>query len=227
MAATTLGTGHEDAWLEFPPISASAPARLIVFLHAAGSSAELIAPVVVAWQLKFPGATAAAMHGLMTSRADYRRRDWFESGDPESTSMRAADALAARVHALQQSAGITGAKTIVVGFSQGATLAIELVRRHPELAHIVVGYAVRLARRFQDGELFTATVHLIHGEFDSIVPVVHGERAYQGLRAVGADVSLDVAGAAAHEIDQELVNLGTMRAMQTIFRGRRIGGALH
>ena len=43
----------------------------------------------------------------------------------------------------------------------------------------------------------------------------------RGLRAIGADVSLDIVEDEAHAIGQGLVNLGTTRVMQTLFRGRQ------
>ena len=60
----TSESRDEQLWLELPPISATAPKRLIVFLHAAGSTPELLAPVAIAFQLKFPGATVVLMQGL-------------------------------------------------------------------------------------------------------------------------------------------------------------------
>jgi phospholipase/carboxylesterase len=76
----------------------------------------------------------------------------------------------------------------------------------------------------REGERIGPTVHLIHGEFDSVVPSVHASRAFRGLRAVGADVTLDVVEDEAHAIGQEMVNLGTTRVMQTVFRGRTLTG---
>ncbi len=93
--------------------------------------------------------------------------------------------------------------------------------REPAPPAIVVAYAGRLARPIVDGDRIGATVHLIHGEFDSVVPSVHATRAFRGLRAVGADVTLDIVEDESHAIGQGMVNLGTTRVMQTVFRGRR------
>ena len=61
--------GHPGGqlWLELPPLSERAPRRLLVFLHGAGSRPEAFAPVAIAWQLKFPGATVAILQGLHES----------------------------------------------------------------------------------------------------------------------------------------------------------------
>ncbi|MCO5106518.1 MAG: alpha/beta fold hydrolase [Burkholderiaceae bacterium] len=221
-------------WLELPPQSPRAPRRLLVFLHGAGSSAEAFAPIALAWQLKFPGATAAILEALRAGSLD-RGRDWFDSrGVSADRQPRIEDAcavVAQRLEALQRTTGIDGSRTIVVGFSQGATVALELARSHAALASIVVSYAGQLARPIAPDERVAPTIHLLHGEFDSLVPAVHAERAYRGLSAAGADVTLDIAADEAHSIGQAMVNLGTTRVLQTLFRGRvrraRGGATLH
>ena len=213
----------EQLWLELPPMSPSAPRRLLVFLHGAGSTAEAFAPVALAWQLKFPGATVAILQALEPA-GEAPNRNWY---DPSGVSTEhgpriaaAADEVARRIAALQSDSGLGGELTTVVGFSQGATVAIELARRAPEKVSIVVAHAGRLARPVRDGESISATVHLIHGELDTLTPVDHSKRSFRHLRAAGADVSLDIAADTGHAIDQSLVTLGTTRVLQTLFRGR-------
>ena len=221
-------------WLELPPQSAQAPRRLLVFLHGAGSSAEAFAPIALAWQLKFPGATAAILEALREGCAN-RGKDWFDargvSTDRQPRIEGACTVVARRLEALQLATGIEGARTVVIGFSQGATVALELARSHAPLASIVVSYAGQLARPIAPEEKIAPTIHLVHGEFDSLVPAVHAQRAFRGLRAAGADVTLDIAADEAHSIGQAMVNLGTTRVLQTLFRGRtrraRNGSTLH
>lgn len=193
----------------------------MVFLHGAGSSPETFAPIAVAWQLKFPGATAVLLQGLQ--QRDYGA-DWFDPrdcrGEGSDRIAHAAGVVATRIDNLQRTLGLDGTDTVLVGFSQGATVALEVARVRPEQASIVVAYAGRLARPIRPDEQVASTVHLIHGEFDSIVPSVHSTRAYRGLRAAGADVTLDIVADEAHTIGQGLVSLGTTRVMQTLFRGR-------
>ncbi|RPH44786.1 MAG: hypothetical protein EHM87_09085 [Burkholderiales bacterium] len=211
----------DQVWLELPPISASAPRRLLVFLHGAGSSPETFAPVAIAWQLKFPGATAVLLQGL---RRFGGVADWFDPAARDAQGAlqldEASGTVAERIAGLQGTLGVDASETVVVGFGQGATLALELARTQAGLASIVVAYAGRLARPLRDGDRVGATVHLIHGEFDSVVPAVHASRAFRGLRALGTDVTLDIVEDEAHSIGQEMVNLGTTRVMQTVFRGR-------
>jgi len=229
-AAPQPGQTGEQLWLELPAMSASAPGRLLVFLHGAGSRPEDFAPVAIAWQLKFPGAIGAILQGPLPA-AGGRGYDWFDgsgvAADRISRVAIAAQAAVERVRALQQATGFGPQRTVLVGFSQGATVALQALRADPALAAIVVAYASRLSCPIRPEERIEASIHLIHGELDTIVPLVHARQALRGLRAAGAEVTLDVGIEDAHSIGQEGVITGTSRVMQTIFRHRRArtGGA--
>ncbi len=220
----TADTPGARLWLELPPISAAAPRRLLVFLHGAGSSAEAFAPIAIAWHLKFPGATVAILDAPRPSGTG-RGSDWYDPGGISASHppriANAADQVARRIEALQNACGLRGGATVLVGFSQGATVALELARRAPELAAIVVSYAGRLASPVRQGESIPSTIHLIHGEFDSLVPVDHSQRTHRHLSAAGADVTLDIVIDEGHVLDQSMVTLGATRVLQTLFRGRR------
>jgi phospholipase/carboxylesterase len=211
-------------WLELPAMSPSAPARLLVFLHGAGSRPEAFAPVAIAWQLKFPGATVAILQAPRPGAGGYGF-DWYDSeGTPAERLARADDAardVVSRVRALQQHCGLDAARTVLIGFSQGATVALQALRGEPELCGILVAYAARLASPIRPGERIDAAVHLVHGELDTVVPLVWGRRALDGLRAAGADVTLDIGTEDGHGIGQEGVIVGTTRVMRTVFRDRR------
>lgn len=213
----------DEVWIELPPISRTARRRLIVFLHGHGSSAQQFAPVGIAWQLKFPGAVGVLMNARRgTGR---RARKWFDQRPLDGRAARidaAVEEFRARLALVQAEQRIGPESTMLVGFGQGATIALEALRaRGGPPASIVVAYAARLARPVRPGERVDAAVHLVHGTHDSIVPLAHARQARRGLAAAGARVTLDILADGVHSIDQEMVNLGTLRAMQTVFRGRR------
>jgi len=180
--------------------------------------------VALAWQLKCPGATAAIVEGLRPC-ASNAGRDWFDASGVSTDRAARIDAagieLADRLRTLQRDTSLAPAETVVVGFSQGATVALALARQQPAPAAIVVSYAGQLARPIAPGEHIEPTVHLLHGEFDSIVPTVHAERAFRGLQATGSDVTLDIVADESHSIGQAMINLGTARVLRTLFRGRQ------
>jgi phospholipase/carboxylesterase len=205
-----------------------------VFLHGAGSTPEVFVPVAIAWQLKFPGATAAIVEGLRPASLQ-GGRDWFDARGVAADRAGRIDAasreLAERLRAVQQDTGVSPADTVVVGFSQGATMALALARLRPSPVAIAVSYAGQLARPIAPGEHLHPTVHLLHGELDTVVSPVHAGRAFRGLQATGSDVTLDIVEDESHSIGQAMINIGTTRVLQTLFRGRtprgRSTGVLH
>ncbi len=224
MSAAAHDPSGPQLWLELPALSASAPRRLLVFLHGAGSRPETFAPVAIAWQLKFPGATAAVLQAPQASASGHGY-DWYDASGVAAERIGRIDAASAtvahRIGLLQQACGIGAERTVLIGFSQGATVALQTLRRHPGLSDIAVAYAGRLASPIRPDEQISASVHLVHGELDSIVPLVHARQALRGLQAAGASVTLDINADGSHTIGQESVILGTTRVLQTIFRHRR------
>ena len=222
---------NSTAWIELPPINQKhAPSRLLVFLPGDQSSAESFAPVAIAWQLKFPSALCMILQPPLGDGL------WWE----KHRSRRDAAASCARLVALQvqdqqRLLGLLASQTALIGFAQGATVALELIRRstrgqaHQDeasvlpLCSIVVAYAAQLARPLLAHEHVDCSVHLIHGDLDHRVPAIYGQQAYRSLKAAGADVTWDLLADATHTIGQDGVIVGTMRALHSIFRGRSKG----
>lgn len=230
-------------WLEFPPIDPTGTRRLLVFLHDQGSSPERFAPVAIAWQLKFPGATGIVLQSAqrfadgsswfddrLNRALDGRHDDRLnQRRDDRAARIEAArDQVAGRIEQLQQNSGLGPERTVVIGHGQGGLLALELARTPMAPAAITVAYGARLASPLREGDWLSGSVHLIHGAFDSVVPAVHAQQAFRGMQALGVNASLDLLEDEAHGIGQGLVNIGTLRVMQTVFRGRsprRVSGS--
>jgi phospholipase/carboxylesterase len=221
-----MGNGmSEQLWIELPPIHDVPPTRLLVFLHGAVSNTDKFAPVAIAWQLKFPTAAAYILQAPQKSVPNADRFSWFS---PTATATEkieaiqtAANNVADKLETLQKSTGLNAQSTVIVGFSQGATVALEVARSRANCADIVVAYAGQLSSAVLAGQTINArTIHLVHGELDSIVTPDQAERTYRQLLQAHGDVTLDVIEDGTHAIDQDFITVGTTRAMQSIFRGR-------
>ena len=217
-----------------PPMAGGEAKRLLMILPAAGSTPGLHVTAAIAWQQKFRSAQAvllAAPHPAPVQPGDGetgpRHRYWIDPAEyPVSAGSirREAGAVAGRIRAWQARSGIDAEQTILIGFSQGASIALELAFAPCRIAGIIVGFAPRLYRLPVDGDRIASTIHLIHGRYDSVVPLAHGEAALRRLGSIAATVSLNIVEDGGHVVDQDQLNIATQRTMQTLFSGRRERG---
>ncbi|MGC3962392.1 MAG: esterase [Rhodocyclaceae bacterium] len=103
----------------------------------------------------------------------------------------------ATVRHWQQVAGVGAPQTMLVGFSQGAIMALESTK----LADAPAARVVSLAGRFATlpTQRPASSIHLLHGSADAVMPVALAEAAYQGLAHWGAVPTLDVLPGVGHE----------------------------
>ena len=114
----------------------------------------------------------------------------------------------ANVRLWQRQARLEAEATVLVGFSQGAMMALEAVARAGDEA--LAGRVVALAGRF--AQLPTVapigtTLFLVHGKADAVVHYGFTVVAAQHLVDLGADVVADVIPFPGHQIDEEVLEL--------------------
>jgi phospholipase/carboxylesterase len=140
-----------------------------------------------------------------------RGRQWFsvQGIDDANRGERVAQALPlflAEVQRWQAQLGVPAAATALIGFSQGAILALEASKQTELLAARVVGIAGRFITL--PAQLHThCTVHLIHGKSDEVMPYGLTVQAAEHLVAVGADVTADVLPFVRHELPGEVMDM--------------------
>lgn len=133
-------------------------------------------------------------------------RQWFSVQDvtEENRAARIADVMpqfVAVVRHWQRLSGVGYAGTALVGFSQGAIMALEALKAENRLAGRVVAFSGRFAQ-LPEQAFGDSVVHLIHGEEDAVIAVQHAHAAAEALRAGGADFTLDVEENVGHAINR-------------------------
>lgn len=174
---------------------------LIVLLHGVGQTPADMAPLADLIAAHDPHTRIAAPPAAYPCDDGGAGFQWMSvEGITEENRpgrVRAAlPAFVAAIEAVQRAHGAAPERTVLVGFSQGAIMALAACQdRH--LARHVVAIAGRFSPLPETWERRTA-VTLVHGRMDWRVPVQHSEQAYERLAALGADVRLDVVPRAIH-----------------------------
>ena len=109
------------------------------------------------------------------------------------------------VRKLQNAAGLTAAQTVLIGFSQGAIMALESTLTPDRLAGHVFSIAGRFAQE-TDRHPAETTLHFIHGTRDPVIDVGFTVRAAERLTRAGASITVDLVDGLAHGIDQRVAD---------------------
>ncbi len=184
--------------------------QLFLLFHGVGAAADDLVPLGRELAQAFP------MSAIVSVQAPHdcpysSGFQWFslEGITDASRPQRVAEAMASfeqGIKAWQQHFGVSAEATALLGFSQGAIMALESTQRSPALAARVVGLSGRFAALPQHAPE-ACTVHLIHGKHDAVIPYVHTVTAAERLVELGADVTADVIPFIEHEINQEVADL--------------------
>ena len=207
------------------------PARhLFVFLHASGADARSMIPAAFKYQGRFPSAALVVPSGFARYgkdvRNDNRGQQWFStSGLTDDNRMDRISAILPRIEQLvrreQTNHRVPSERTVLIGYSQGGTVALEAVKAFPELAGAVVAYAARFAQLPKTGTRMDSRIHLVHGGYDSVVSRVYAERAARALAGLHVPVTLDIIEDLGHALTHEAICRGSLRLLQGIYERRK------
>lgn len=184
------------------------PSGLVLLFHGVGASprdmvvagrhAALVQPTAMVVSVAAPFASDLGQ-GLQ----------WFSVlGVTEANRpVRIAEALPSFVEAVEQwqrEAGVDQTRTTLIGFSQGAIMALAAAQLRKPPARRVIAIAGRSTRSAEAaGEAID--VHLLHGENDEIIPVRHSIEAALHFEKLGARVTLDTFDGVGHQLDARVV----------------------
>lgn len=196
--------------LQFLPANGARPEQLMILLHGYGADAADLLPLARALQREFPQAALLLPEGFEPCDAGGPGRQWFPLAgiDDGNRAARLAAVLPKFidwVHAQQQRLLPLPEATALVGFSQGAIMALEAVQAEDGLAGRVLAFAGRYAT-LPAAAPQRSTLHLLHGSADTVMPVAHARAAMDRLALLGGDATLDVAEGVGHELHPALVD---------------------
>src|SRR3954467_6787288 len=122
------------------------PARhLFVFLHGCGATAQSMIPIAFKFQARFPSAALVVPSGFDPEARGTCAQDWYPTrGLNADNHGERVEAVLPDIEDLvrreQTNVGVRGSRTVLIGFSQGGTVALEAVKI-PGIAAAVVAFS--------------------------------------------------------------------------------------
>ena len=210
----------------FAPTPEHQAKHLFVFLHGCGATAQSMIPIAFKFQARFPSAALVVPSGFDPDAHGGAAQDWYPTRGLNCDNHRERVAAVLPdvedlVRREQTNFGVPASRTVLIGFSQGGTVALEAVKKLRGLAGAVVAFSAQFARLPQIGARIDARIHLVHGEFDSVVSRVHAERAARVLAGLHVPVTLDIVEDLGHALTHRAISLGSLRLLQGIYERRR------
>ena len=197
------------------PASGGPPRSLVVFLHGYGADGNdlidlgrMFAPVLPATAFVSPHAPEPCAESPMG-------RQWFPLAATDPAKLRggvlgAAPALDAFLETELARHRLGDHQLALVGFSQGAMMALHVGPRRPHAIAGIVGYSGLLpGPEFLKSELrHRPPVLLVHGEADPLIPAMATFAAERILGEAGFQVEWHIRSGLEHSIDEEGLTLG-------------------
>ncbi|SOE51414.1 Phospholipase/carboxylesterase family protein [plant metagenome] len=196
------------------------PKQLFILLHGLGASASSMLPLAVILRQHFPDAAVLMPEGFQPYEGVGHGGQWFsvlnmKDGERAERVGQSLPLLEDFVRRAQARFGLSGDETAIAGFSQGAIMALELTVAHDGLVGRVLAFSGRFAQLPNRAPELT-TLHLFHGEEDTIMPVQLVRAGYTHLAERQADATLDVASEVGHVLHPVLIDRAVHRLQTCI-----------
>lgn len=189
---------------------ADAARQLFLLFHGVGAAPQHMAPLAQRLAQAFPQAAVVCVAAPHEADGGPGRQ-WFsvQGVNEDNRPQRVADAMPAfvqTVRAWQAETGVGPAATALVGFSQGAIMALESTQLDGVLAGRVAALAGRFAQLPERAPAHL-TWHFIHGKVDPVIHYGHTVTAAERLIRLGGDVTADIIPFLGHGTNDEVETL--------------------
>ncbi|MBI3900168.1 MAG: esterase [Gammaproteobacteria bacterium] len=181
--------------------------QLILLFHGVGADAKSMYPFGQWLSTFFPKAAIVSVAAPYASDLGSGNQ-WFSvrnvTEDNRPTRVAAVmPQFLDTVQRWQATFTVTPSQTVLLGFSQGAIMALEASVAQDGVAGQVLALSGRYAKLPSSAPTQTI-LHLIHGESDPVIPVTNCIDAGKRLQALQANFTANVLPSVGHEITQEV-----------------------
>jgi phospholipase/carboxylesterase len=200
----------------YGPEALGKPRQLIILLHGLGADGHDLIGLAPHWSKLLPHAQFISPNAPFQCDRSPLGRQWFSTADDrlldqgQSSMETAASILNAFIKAELERTNLNFDHISIVGFSQGAMMALHVALRFPKPVAAIVGYSGKLIapdRIVEDIRVRPPTL-LVHGDADTVVPFKSMAIATSALTAVGLPVKSISRPGLGHSIDTEGLLIG-------------------
>lgn len=165
---------------------------LVLVLHGVGSSAAAMRDVCGTLAEALPAAHVVALNGPAPFDGGAGRQ-WFSvAGVTDANRIQRVESALPQMEALidveAERVSVRRERVALVGFSQGAIMALHHAATSPRPVGVVSSLAGRLVGRISQGRRGRPNVLLSHGQEDTVIPAFHTGDAAERLIAAGLHV---------------------------------------
>jgi phospholipase/carboxylesterase len=194
--------------------SPAVPRQLFLLFHGVGATPDNLAPLGLRLAGEFPDAAVVSVPGpdhsdLGAGLQWFSVRGVTEANRPQRVAA-TLDRFVQAVRHWQQRTGVAAEVTTLVGFSQGAIMALAAAESAPPPAARVVSLSGRFSELPQRAPA-GVRLHFVHGDADPVIPSSHAQQAARALQALGAAVTMDLVPDLGHGISRTAEDLLVQR----------------
>jgi phospholipase/carboxylesterase len=202
--------------IHWGPASKAKPAQLVILCHGLGADAFDLIDLAPSWQHALPDAVFASVHAPFPHDSGMGRQWWSVADRSPSVMAEGARTAAPYLHGFIDAElarlGLPADAYALMGFSQGAMIALFTGLRRPTAPRAILAYSGALiAPETLPAELANrAPVLLVHGEDDDVVPASRSRDAAATLAAAEVPVEAHYIPRLGHGLDDSGLALGAL-----------------
>ena len=203
-----------------PPKSGKAK-QLVMFLHGYGSNGDDLLSIGDQWAHVLPDAVFVSPNAPEPCEQSPMGYQWFSIRaldkavfEREKQMEKVAPILNAHIDTQLKRWHVDEKHVAVVGFSQGAMMAMYAMPRRKKACGAVIGYSGMLldAKGLKESSIVKPPILAIHGDADEVVSPASLQDVQEGFSAAGFDVETIMRPYLGHGIDQ----FGLVRGVEFI-----------
>ncbi|OJW51287.1 MAG: hypothetical protein BGO67_13075 [Alphaproteobacteria bacterium 41-28] len=205
-----------------PPASGSKPDSLVVLIHGYGSDGEDLISLGKSWAHLLPNTLFVAPDGPVAGEMNPSGYQWFGLKDWNPPRiLKEVQALTPSFNRylddLLRTHGLPPEKLALVGFSQGAMLALHVALHRPRCAG-VVAYSGAFLDDPLELKIARPPILLVHGTEDQVLPSSFSQMAEERLKVLSVPVSLSLLPGLEHGIDGRGLGMGGAFLKEHLYR---------